>query len=132
MSDQVERRLLALLENPTETPYGTPIPPRPEEASAEDWSRSMGLAGTRLSEEAATPGRFRVRGLAEGVQTDPELLAQLAATGVTPGRTVTAQAALDPGYVRVEGEAGDGAQESGALELAVETAAHVWVERLDA
>ncbi|MCK6091697.1 metal-dependent transcriptional regulator [Micrococcus endophyticus] len=132
MSDQVERRLLALLENPTETPYGTPIPPRPEQASAEDWSRSMGLGGTRLSEEAATPGRFRVRGLAEGVQTDPELLAQLAAAGVTPGRTVTAQAALDPGYVRVEGEAGDGAPEAGALELAVETAAHVWVERLDA
>ena len=75
MSDQVERRLLTLLENPTETPYGTPIPPRPEQASAEDWSRDMGLAGARLSEEAATAGRFRVRGLAEGVQTDPELLA---------------------------------------------------------
>lgn len=132
MSDQVERRLLTLLENPTETPYGTPIPPRPEQASAEDWSRDMGLAGTRLSEEAATAGRFRVRGLAEGVQTDPELLAQLARAGVTPGRVVRAEAARDAGYIRVEGEAEDGAAaDGGALELAATTAAHVWVERLD-
>ena len=132
MSDQVERRLLTLLENPTETPYGTPIPPRPEQASAEDWSRDMGLAGTRLSEEAATAGRFRVRGLAEGVQTDPELLAQLAGAGVTPGRVVRAEAARDAGYIRVEGEAEDGAAaDGGALELATATAAHVWVERLD-
>ena len=132
MSDQVERRLLTLLENPTETPYGTPIPPRPEQASAEDWSRDMGLAGARLSEEAATAGRFRVRGLAEGVQTDPELLAQLAGAGVTPGRVVRAEAARDAGYIRVEGEAEDGAAaDGGALELAEATAAHVWVERLD-
>ena len=117
MSDQVERRLLTLLENPTETPYGTPIPPRPEQASAEDWSRDMGLAGARLSEE---------------VQTDPELLAQLARAGVTPGRVVRAEAARDAGYIRVEGEAEDGAAaDGGALELAEATAAHVWVERLD-
>ena len=113
-------------------PYGTPIPPRPEQASAEDWSRDMGLAGARLSEEAATAGRFRVRGLAEGVQTDPELLAQLAGAGVTPGRVVRAEAARDAGYIRVEGEAEDGAAaDGGALELAEATAAHVWVERLD-
>ncbi|MBD4380473.1 dihydrofolate reductase, partial [Xanthomonas citri pv. citri] len=86
----------------------------------------------RLSEEAATAGRFRVRGLAEGVQTDPELLAQLARAGVTPGRVVRAEAARDAGYIRVEGEAEDGAAaDGGALELAATTAAHVWVERLD-
>lgn len=89
----------------------------------------MGLAGTRLSEEAAAPGRFRVRGLAEGVQTDPQLLAELAAAGVTPGRAVRAQVALDPGYVRVQGEAEAG-QAHGALELSADTAAHVWVERI--
>ena len=58
--------------------------------------------------------------------------AQLAGAGVTPGRVVRAEAARDAGYIRVEGEAEDGAAaDGGALELAEATAAHVWVERLD-
>lgn len=132
MSDKVERRLLEILENPTQTPYGTPIPPRPEQRSAADWRQDMGLVGRRLSAAAAAPGRFRVLSLAEGVQSDPELLAELAAAGILPGRVVQAQPALEAGYVRVQGEAAPGGAAPAALELAAETGGHVWVEAADA
>lgn len=124
MSDQVERRLLEILENPTETPYGTPIPPRPEVRSAEEWSRDMGLPGQVLAAVAATPGRWRVRSLAEGVQADPALLAELGRAGIVPGAEVRVRPALESGYVRVQAEGA----EDGALELSEETAGHVWVE----
>ena len=130
MSDQVERRLLEILENPSVTPYGTPIPPRPEQRSAEDWSRDMGLAGERLATAAATPGRFRVLSLAEGIQADPELLTDLAAAGVVPGGLLRAQPALEAGYVRIEAEADGDVAAGDALELHGDTAAHVWVEAL--
>ena len=123
MSDQVERRLLEILENPTETPYGTPIPPRPEVRSADEWSRDMGLPGQVLA--AVEPGRWRVRSLAEGVQADPELLAELGRAGIVPGAEVQVQPALESGYVRVQAEGGG----DGALELAEGTARHVWVEQ---
>lgn len=125
MSDRVEQRLLEVLENPTATPYGTPIPPRPEAQSAGEWSRDLGLAGEPLATAAATPGRFRVGSLSEGVQADPELLAELQDAGVLPGGVLEAQPALEAGYVRVQGE---GSAE--ALELSAGTAAHVWVQRL--
>ena len=131
MSDQVERRLLEILDSPSTTPYGTPIPPRPEQLSAADWSRQMGLAGEPLAEAAAAPGRFRVLSLAEGVQADPELLGELGAAGLTPGRILQAQPALEAGYVRVQAQGREeGEPAPDALELHAETAAHVWVERL--
>ncbi|MDY6055757.1 metal-dependent transcriptional regulator [Micrococcus sp.] len=124
MSDQVEQRLLEILGHPTETPYGTPIPPRPESRSAAQWSAEMGLPGRVLSSVTAAPGRYRVRSLAEGLQADPALLAQLDAAGLRPGAVLQMRPIPETGYLHLQVDGG-----SEALELSPETAGHVWVEQ---
>ncbi|MCJ8505179.1 FeoA domain-containing protein [Kocuria flava] len=99
MSEQVERRIVDLLEGPRFSPYGTPIP---------------GLAGLGI-EDAPAPGPERtlldaarqdpgaphtVALLPEVVQADAELLRLLSDTGLLTGARVTARE--ESGRVLVE------------------------------
>lgn len=115
MSEQVERRLLTLLGNPKESPYGTPIP---------------GLA--ELGLEPATPflhgvvpatdarGEHVVRRLGEPIQSDVEGLAELQAAGIVPGaRVAVAEAA---GRIRLTIVGGV------PIDLPLELAQHVYLE----
>ncbi|PNL17365.1 metal-dependent transcriptional regulator [Micrococcus sp. FDAARGOS_333] len=120
MSDQVEQRLLEILDDPDTTPYGTPIPPRPDRQSAAEWSSSMGLSSMSLVDAAG--GRATVASLAEAVQADAELLEELFRAHIRPGVVLEVSETSDPEYLRVQAVDVEGAP---ALELGRETAAHV-------
>jgi DtxR family Mn-dependent transcriptional regulator len=86
MSEQVERRLVEILGNPTHSPYGNPIPGL-EELGVEPAAPFM--SGVRNLLTALDEGSGRARGvirrLAEPAQFDPVLLANFKGAGILPG-----------------------------------------------
>jgi len=121
MSEQVERRLLEVLGNPTESPYGNPIPALEEiggKASRPFLEGVINIVERVRDEES--PISANVKRLGEPVQFEPELLEQLRAAGVVPGAQATISSAGGYVLVRVEGF-GEG------LELPPEVAVHVYV-----
>ena len=110
MSEDVERRLVRVLDNPTTSPFGNPIPGLSE----------LGLAGTasgadrinlvRLTElPAGMPVAVVVRQLTEHVQGDVELIGRLKDAGVVPNARVTVEVndhggvmIVIPGHEQVE------------------------------
>ena len=94
MSDAVERKLVLLLDNPTISPYGNPIPGLDELAqqAAERGTTvppSLEIGLQRLDELARRGGGpVEVRRIAEHVQVDADLMAELKAAGVVPGNAV--------------------------------------------
>ncbi|MBP6684921.1 MAG: metal-dependent transcriptional regulator [Leucobacter sp.] len=121
MSEQVELKLLSILDRPTVSPYGNRIPgleelgarPAPpldrNEVGIIDW-----LA------QPHNPTRVTIRRLAEPAQNEPELLAQLSTAGVVPGNTASLTRTGDLVRVAVEGN-------SEAIDIPVEVAAHIFV-----
>ncbi|MCK1809020.1 metal-dependent transcriptional regulator [Micromonospora sp. R42106] len=88
MSDAVEKRVFDLLNRPTRSPYGNPIPGLeelgdPGQPTVEAGESERNLAFPGLS------GQVVVRRICESVQTDSDVLRQLHAAGVDPGATVT-------------------------------------------
>ncbi|MFF3852709.1 metal-dependent transcriptional regulator [Micromonospora sp. NPDC002575] len=87
MSDAVEKRVYDLLNRPTRSPYGNPIPGLEELGTPEqptdrsDGERNLAFPGLT--------GTVVVRRICESVQTDADVLRQLHAAGVDPGATVT-------------------------------------------
>jgi DtxR family transcriptional regulator, Mn-dependent transcriptional regulator len=102
MSEAVERKLVALLHNPTVSPYGNPIPGLDElerstagssvvegEAPAVPTPPAFEVGLQRLDELARRGGGpVEVRRIAEHVQVDAELMIELKHAGVVPGRFV--------------------------------------------
>ena len=102
MSEAVERKLVALLHNPTVSPYGNPIPGLDElerttggadvvegEAAAVPLPPAFEVGLQRLDELARRGGaRVEVRRIAEHVQVDAELMVGLKGAGVVPGQVV--------------------------------------------
>ena len=121
MSEQVERRLLELLDHPTESPYGNPIPALDELGDKPAGRFLEGVVNIVDRVPAASgPVSGTIRRLGEPVQFEPELLTQLFEAGVVPGAVATISAAGSYVLVRVEGH-GDG------LELPNEVAVHIYV-----
>jgi len=89
MSDDVERRLIEVLDDPRTSPYGNPIPGLERigyPASALDDPNQIRLSAL----ESDVAHRVRIRAIGENVQIDTELISELRAVGVEPLRTVTA------------------------------------------
>ena len=85
MSDAVEQRVYELLDRPTRSPYGNPIPGLDALGSRAVRPR----AATRRERNLAFPGltgQVVVRRICESVQTDADVLRQLHAAGRRPGR----------------------------------------------
>ena len=126
MSDAVELRLLELLGNPTESPYGNPIPGLEE---LQNDGRASGIEDFRIGVEAldkvleATGESVRVlvRRIAEPVQGDDGAMAVLRKAGALPGREV--DSTLDADGVLV------GSREAGGV-ISDETAGHIFVSRV--
>ncbi|MBX3195411.1 MAG: metal-dependent transcriptional regulator [Microbacteriaceae bacterium] len=121
MSEQVERRLLELLDHPKESPYGNPIPALDElgdKPAGRFLEGVVNIVERTTGETAAVSGV--IRRLGEPVQFEPELLQQLQAAGVLPGASVTLSAAGSYVLVQAEG-AGEG------LELPNEVAQHIYI-----
>ncbi len=98
MSEEVERRLIEVLNHPTTSPYGNPIPGLDE----------LGLADAPAAEEKlirlsdlphGSLHAVVVRRLAEHIQTDPEVIGRLREAGVVPDARVTVE--TKPGAVLI-------------------------------
>ncbi|MEN3608362.1 metal-dependent transcriptional regulator [Plantactinospora sp. ZYX-F-223] len=89
MSDSVEKKVYELLDRPTRSPYGNPIPglealsPNPDVTVETVTEAERNLAFPGLS------GPVVVRRICESVQKDGDVLRQLHAAGVDPGAMVT-------------------------------------------
>lgn len=102
ISDAVEERIVAILDAPSRSPYGNPIPDRgaigpsgPEADGVRTLASALGGTGA---------GSVVVERLTEVIQADAELIALLQEAGVRPGRTVNAE--LDGTVLRLVGEGG--------------------------
>ena len=126
MSERVERKLLQVLHNPTESPYGTPIPGLEElgaTTAAEDFLDALGTLRP-LTELAgavgAEPVEVVVRRLGEPAQLDHAVLSLLHQAGLQPGATVRVRGRDGGVLVLTEGDRPD-------IELDAEIASHVFV-----
>ena len=121
MSEQVERRIVAMLDHPTESPYGNPIPGLDElgQAVAPPFTRGVVNLLT-LVLGAVGPQTKTIRRLGEPAQVDPELLLQLKHAGIVPGNTAAFSAVGSYILVQVEGFAE-------GLEVPNEVAGHIFV-----
>ncbi|WP_104100119.1 metal-dependent transcriptional regulator [Cryobacterium sp. M96] len=121
MSERVERKILEMLDHPTESPYGNPIPGLDELGDSPAVAFMAGVTSlVDLVAGSAGPVTAVVRRLGEPVQVDPELLAQLKNFGVLPGATGVFSAVGSYVLVQVHGF------EDG-LELPNEVAGHIFV-----
>ncbi|MFT4218327.1 MAG: metal-dependent transcriptional regulator [Micropruina sp.] len=91
ISTDVERRLVHLLHEPVESPYGNPIPALAE-LGAPPAPEAFLDGAVPLSEVLAHRGtaEVTVRRLSEFLQTDQQLLSMFAAAGVFPRAVLTA------------------------------------------
>ncbi|HET9501732.1 MAG TPA: metal-dependent transcriptional regulator [Marmoricola sp.] len=118
MSESVERRLLELLGNPTESPYGNPIPGLVELGQTGEGEEFM-EGVSPLSEIAAPESqRVRVRRISEEMQKDEDLMGVLRRVGAQPGDAVTV-IATDEGVL-----VGSGGE---TAEILAEAAEHIFV-----
>ncbi|MGO4958479.1 metal-dependent transcriptional regulator [Luteococcus sp. Sow4_B9] len=90
ISDDVERRLVAILSDPSESPYGNPIPGREALGGSADGDSFRDGVVSLASVATAQEKRMVLRRMSEHVQADPETLAVLAQMGVEPGTEMTA------------------------------------------
>jgi DtxR family Mn-dependent transcriptional regulator len=129
ISDNVERRLVELLNYPVRCPHGNVIPGLAElgvpDTASERADAAAGQSDIAMTDVIAPAARrVVVSRISEQVQSDAALMLRLKNIGIQPGREVTL-AASDHG-VRVTGA--DGSGDLGA-ELPAEIATHVFVQR---
>lgn len=96
MSEDVERRLVQVLDDPTLSPFGNPIPGLAQlgldDARAEAARRRL----ARLTElPMGSPVAVVVRQLTEHVQGDVELISRLKEAGVVPNARVLVETGPD-------------------------------------
>jgi DtxR family Mn-dependent transcriptional regulator len=123
ISEQVEKKLLHMLGNPVESPYGNPIPGL-EELGARTLAPSHSQVVNVLSlfEDGSTQVQARIRRLAEPAQVDPEQLRLFNQAGIRPGNLATfSRHRLG---VRVEVDQDPAAV---PIDLSPETASHLFV-----
>jgi DtxR family Mn-dependent transcriptional regulator len=92
MSEDVERRLVRVLDNPTISPFGNPIPGL-SDLGIDPYGGPEDPNLVRLTElPAGSPVAVVVRQLTEHVQGDTTLLSRLKDAGVVPNARVTIEA----------------------------------------
>ncbi len=92
ISEDVERRLVTLLDRPSESPYGNPIPGM-NELGVEDAPGVFRDGNETLSDVLGSAGSevsVTIRRMSETIQTDVEMMAVLRSAGVRPGARVVA------------------------------------------
>ncbi|GAA2436006.1 metal-dependent transcriptional regulator [Actinomadura vinacea] len=123
MSEEVERRLVALLDNPTTCPHGNPIPGLDELGGhGEEAAPGPLSVMTAVASESGAPAV--IRRISEQVQSDSDLMLRLKQMGIQPGREVTLRESDDGVRVTCDDEGG-----SPATDLPKDIAEHVFVSR---
>jgi len=119
MSETVERRLVELLDHPTQSPYGNPIPGLEELGEGGDYEGF--LVGVRSLDQVVTDSETKVllARIGEPIQTDEGLMARFRSREILPGRVLTVLR-QERGSILV-----DAGGESTLIDA--ETAAHVFV-----
>jgi DtxR family transcriptional regulator, Mn-dependent transcriptional regulator len=122
ISENVERRLIELLDHPTESPYGNPIPGLDELGQSgigEEFMHDV----EPLDQVATGPEQVRVmvRRISEPIQTDEALMAALRRVGALPDKVVTVAAGAEGVLLGSGGE---------TAEIDPEAASHMFVRRL--
>lgn len=88
ISDEVERRLVALLDGPTESPFGNPIPGLAELDTTLPTAHPT--HGVSLNELAQTqPQQVRIVRITEALQEEPEVMRALSSIDLLPNRVFT-------------------------------------------
>src|SRR3954447_8969250 len=121
MSETVERRLLEILDHPTLSPYGNPIPGLDELGDGN--REEQFLDGVEALDQIAVADEQRVivGRIAEPIQTDEKLMSALRRVGALPGKVVTVARGAEGVLVGSGGE---------TAEIAGEAASHLFVRRL--
>jgi DtxR family Mn-dependent transcriptional regulator len=121
MSEAVERRLLELLDHPTESPYGNPIPGLGELGESELGEEFMEGVESLSQVAGSDEGRVLVRRISEEMQKDESLMSALRRVGALPDKTITIVATPEGVLVGSGGE---------TAEIVPEAADHIFVRRL--
>ena len=121
ISETVERRLVELLDHPTESPYGNPIPGLDELGEhrlGEDF-----MEGVEPLSKAAGPeeGRVLVRRISEEMQKDEVLMSAMRRVGALPDKTITVVSTSEGVLIGSGGE---------TAEIVPEAADHIFVRKL--
>ena len=120
MSEAVEKRIWELLEQPTTSPYGNPIPGLADLGADRDPGRDGAPSLSKVVERLnASPIRVLVRRIDEPLQTEAEVMGALRRAGATPGSTV--KVTRSPGGLLI-GSGGEYA------EISLGVAQHIAVE----
>ena len=121
MSEAVERRLLELLDHPTESPYGNPIPGLGELGESTVGEEFMDGVESLSTVAGTEEGRVLVRRISEEMQKDESLMSALRRVGALPDKTITIVATPEGVLVGAGGE---------TAEIVPEAADHIFVRRL--
>jgi DtxR family Mn-dependent transcriptional regulator len=122
MSETVERRLVELLDHPTESPYGNPIPGLAElgePRNGDDFMSGVEPLDTVADGDAEI--RVIVRRIGEEMQKDEVVMAALRRVGALPDKVVTVGAGAEGVLIGSGGE---------TAEIDLEIAQHLFVHRL--
>jgi DtxR family Mn-dependent transcriptional regulator len=121
MSETVERRLLEILDHPTMSPYGNPIPGLDELGAGRSEEQFLdGVAALSLI-AGVDEQRVVVARIAEPIQTDDKLMAVLRRIGALPGKVVTVARGAEGVLVGSGGE---------TAEIDTDAASHLFVRQL--
>ena len=120
ISETVERRLVELLDHPTESPYGNPIPGLDELGEQHVGEEFMDGVSSLAEVAGREEQRVNVRRISEEMQKDEDLMGALRRVGALPGKTIVV-ATTDEGIL-----VGSGGE---TAELVVEAAEHIFVRR---
>ena len=124
MSEQVERRIVEILDHPHFSPYGNPIPGLDELGDVRTGTTFLeGVVSVTADKGIAEGQGAQVREVArlgEPLQTDIELLGELKTAGIVPGAAVEI-AVSDNTFTLVAKDAGV------ALDLGRDLARHIFV-----
>jgi DtxR family Mn-dependent transcriptional regulator len=121
ISEQVERKIMAMLDNPRFSPYGNPIPGLEELGAPKNQTFIDGVvsvASLALSDPAQT---FTLRRIGEPLQVDVGLLADLKALGILPGAEISIESKGSRYFVRAAGQ-------TEGESLAAAEASHLFVD----
>ena len=121
MSETVERRLLQLLNHPTESPFGNPIPGLDELGETGPREDFMDGVEPLARVASAETSRVLIRRISEEMQKDETLMSALRRSGAVPDRTVGVT--LTEAGVLI-GSSGESA------EVDLDAAEHIFVSRL--
>jgi DtxR family Mn-dependent transcriptional regulator len=129
ISEDVERRLVQVLDHPIEDPYGNPIPGLDElgehlKPAKQDEAEPIDKV---LADAGGDHVKVTLRRIAEPLQTSPDQLEVLEQAGVFPGSQVQLSQVGD--RVRFA-PLDDSGQPGSAAELAESDAVHIFVKRL--